>query len=196
MAVGASAKENIDWSYFNKTNVFSFSANYGWATIYYCMEGAINETDGSDDDVVYTDLSTKGDYVVMKYSTTDIKDIKIVVQLDSKRQAAPWGGWLMNSKEVYATGNPEGGIIAVPLAECKKASQIAIGSGQDGIGSITVEEIYFCTEAEYNTATAINNVAVETAANAEFVNGAGQKVGKNYKGLVINKATGKKFINK
>ena len=47
-----------------------------------------------------------------------------------------------------------------------------------------------------NPETAINNVAVESAANAEFVNAAGQKVGKNYKGLVINKATGKKFINK
>ena len=47
-----------------------------------------------------------------------------------------------------------------------------------------------------NPETAINNVAVESAANAEFVNAAGQKVGKNYKGLVINKATGKKLINK
>ena len=45
------------------------------------------------------------------------------------------------------------------------------------------------------TTTGINNVAVESAANAEFVNAAGQKVGKNYKGLVINKATGKKYIN-
>ena len=45
------------------------------------------------------------------------------------------------------------------------------------------------------TTTGINDVKV-AAANAEFVNAAGQKVGKNYKGLVINKATGKKYINK
>lgn len=42
----------------------------------------------------------------------------------------------------------------------------------------------------------VQNVEVLNAANAEFVNAAGQKVGKNYKGLVINKATGKKHINK
>ena len=45
------------------------------------------------------------------------------------------------------------------------------------------------------TTTGINDVKV-AAANAEFVNAAGQKVGMNYKGLVINKATGKKYINK
>lgn len=48
--------------------------------------------------------------------------------------------------------------------------------------------------AEMST-SGINDIKV-AAANAEFVNAAGQKVGKNYKGLVINKATGKKFINK
>ena len=45
-------------------------------------------------------------------------------------------------------------------------------------------------------ATGVQKVEVLNAANAEFVNAAGQKVGKNYKGLVINKATGKKYINK
>ena len=45
-------------------------------------------------------------------------------------------------------------------------------------------------------ATGVEKVEVLNAANAEFVNAAGQKVGKNYKGLVINKATGKKYINK
>ena len=44
--------------------------------------------------------------------------------------------------------------------------------------------------------TGVEKVEVLNAANAEFVNAAGQKVGKNYKGLVINKATGKKYINK
>ena len=46
------------------------------------------------------------------------------------------------------------------------------------------------------SATGIEKVEVLNAANAEFVNAAGQKVGMNYKGLVINKATGKKYINK
>ena len=44
--------------------------------------------------------------------------------------------------------------------------------------------------------TGVEKVEVLNASNAEFVNAAGQKVGKNYKGLVINKATGKKYINK
>ena len=44
--------------------------------------------------------------------------------------------------------------------------------------------------------TGVQKIEVLNPANAEFVNAAGQKVGKNYKGLVINKATGKKYINK
>ena len=60
------------------------------------------------------------------------------------------------------------------------------------VGTITVKSVKITHEA---TGTGINDVKV-AAANAEFVNAAGQKVGKNYKGLVINKATGKKFINK
>lgn len=44
--------------------------------------------------------------------------------------------------------------------------------------------------------TGVEKVEVMAADNGEFVNAAGQKVGKNYKGLVINKATGKKFINR
>ena len=60
------------------------------------------------------------------------------------------------------------------------------------VGTITVKSVKITHEA---TGTGINDVKVADA-NAEFVNAAGQKVGKNYKGLVINKATGKKFINK
>ena len=60
------------------------------------------------------------------------------------------------------------------------------------VGTITVKSVKITHEA---TETGINDVKV-AAANAEFVNAAGQKVGKNYRGLVINKATGKKFINK
>ena len=87
----------------------------------------------------------------------------------------------------------------------------------DGEGNVlSVEDFENATIAEYDnsktvyypawqgkatfeivemTTTGINDVKV-AAANAEFVNAAGQKVGKNYKGLVINKATGKKYINK
>lgn len=43
--------------------------------------------------------------------------------------------------------------------------------------------------------TAINNVAVESAADAQLYNAAGQKVGKNYKGLVMQK-NGKKWMQK
>lgn len=45
------------------------------------------------------------------------------------------------------------------------------------------------------TVTGINSVKVESA-DGEFYSVAGQKVGKNYKGLVIDRATGKKFINR
>ena len=60
------------------------------------------------------------------------------------------------------------------------------------VGTITVKNVKITHES---TGTGIDDVKVATA-NAEFVNAAGQKVGMNYKGLVINKATGKKYINK
>ena len=62
----------------------------------------------------------------------------------------------------------------------------------DFAGDIYLDDV----EMYYTTSTGVEKVEVLNAANAEFVNAAGQKVGKNYKGLVINKATGKKFINK
>lgn len=46
------------------------------------------------------------------------------------------------------------------------------------------------------TTTKIENIESSTLTNEVLYNMSGQKVGKNYKGLVINKATGKKFINK
>ena len=50
-------------------------------------------------------------------------------------------------------------------------------------------------KVEKNTTEGINTVATETInANAPMYNLAGQRVGKNYKGVVIQ--NGKKFINK
>ena len=46
------------------------------------------------------------------------------------------------------------------------------------------------------TATGVETIKSSISKNDELYNMSGQKVGKNYKGLVINKATGKKFINK
>lgn len=43
---------------------------------------------------------------------------------------------------------------------------------------------------------AIEKVEIVNTVNAELYSVAGQKVGKNYKGLVIDRATGKKFINR
>ena len=85
----------------------------------------------------------------------------------------------------------EEGINEISITSEDDLSRVRIGGTGAG-QKMVIHYIY----ADTNTPTAINNVAVESAANAEFVNAAGQKVGKNYKGLVINKATGKKFINK
>lgn len=64
------------------------------------------------------------------------------------------------------------------------------------VGSVykDVPSIYII-KVEKNTADGINTVATETInANAPMYNLAGQRVGKNYKGVVIQ--NGKKFINK
>ena len=64
------------------------------------------------------------------------------------------------------------------------------------VGSVykEVPSIYII-KVEKNTADGINTVATETInANAPMYNLAGQRVGKNYKGVVIQ--NGKKFINK
>ena len=64
-------------------------------------------------------------------------------------------------------------------------------TAKDASASVKVVGAWIISDA-----TGVEKVEVLNADNAEFVNAAGQKVGKNYKGLVINKATGKKYINK
>ena len=71
------------------------------------------------------------------------------------------------------------------------AGGVTLGSGVGPAKIVKVVGAWIISDA-----TGVEKVEVLNAANAEFVNAAGQKVGKNYKGLVINKATGKKVINK
>lgn len=52
-----------------------------------------------------------------------------------------------------------------------------------------------CVLKSDTPASAINNIAVESATDAQLYNAAGQKVGKNYKGLVMQK-NGKKWMQK
>lgn len=66
-----------------------------------------------------------------------------------------------------------------------------------GVQCTTADPIFVEVKGAWQviTGTGINGVKA-VANNGELVNAAGQKVGKNYKGLVIDRATGKKFMNR
>ena len=82
------------------------------------------------------------------------------------------------------------GINEIEITSADDLSRVRIG-GRGAGHKMVIHYIY----ADNNTATAINNVAVESAADAQLYNAAGQKVGKNYKGLVMQK-NGKKWMQK
>ena len=117
--------------------------------------------------------------------------------------------FLPNMEEKDQWGNHKPYTYAINASSDKKV-EITIDNTIDEISGPVVEMRLQANEPEtfpaevkivkitrkIVSATGIEKVEVLNAANAEFVNAAGQKVGMNYKGLVINKATGKKYINK
>ena len=81
------------------------------------------------------------------------------------------------------------GINEIEITSADDLSRVRIG-GRGAGHKMVIHYIY----ADNSTATAINNVAAETAADGQKFNLAGQKVGKNAKGLYI--MNGKKYIKK
>lgn len=84
-----------------------------------------------------------------------------------------------------------GGEQEIEITDADDLSRVRIG-GRGGGHKFVIHYIYATT---LPISTAISKVSVETAADAQLYNAAGQKVGKHFKGLVMYK-NGKKWIQK
>ncbi len=119
----------------------------------------------------------------MRYKPLTVEDNKASFTIDASDCTYTGWGYKDGNKDQEYTDEPQD-VVAVTLQMCDdKATYPA---------TISIKKITRTIVA----ASGVEKVEILKADNGEYVNAAGQKVGKNYKGLVINKATGKKYINK
>ncbi|MGN1228705.1 MAG: hypothetical protein ACI4T5_03510 [Prevotella sp.] len=225
MAVGANAQTeetlkftsgNPDWgqAYVNDGVAFEWPGRFfesGELTGKAKWAGS-NLRDVSDADVTFDRTSGKIQTYTIEFSETPAIELQLCVNCIIPNQ---WGGGHSTMKYKPLTVENNKAIVTVDASDCfftgtgyyEEGNKDFTDEPQD-VASITLQ---MCDQddAKYPATisikkitrvvsddTGVEKVEVLNAANAEFVNAAGQKVGKSYKGLVINKATGKKFINK
>ena len=152
VALSVNAKEAID---FTKIEGFQYGTSFtlgGWDWKGVTLsqgEPVKNEEAKTADDssVIYYDGSA-WDYVVVKYSASTA-DISLIAQYKCLGTIGQYG---VEYAQASATINKSetGGYAALQLDEAQKKTinQIAIQGGQGG-GSITIEEVYFATTAEW-----------------------------------------------
>lgn len=149
----------------------------GWAgtdnTQYYKGTVSFN---GQWQQLVLKDVTGMKDIQIKVELAEDATDVQMCVDYEDGSSE-----WPQFTGKVATFSTKEGAVIKNCGIQFKAAE-----------GSASVEVV----GAWIIGTTGVQKIEVLNPANAEFVNAAGQKVGKNYKGLVINKATGKKYINK
>lgn len=98
------------------------------------------------------------------------------------------------ARTAYMTKNDENTVFTFDLKKIKEDTGAVrlhcIKGGSWTNGTAKSMKLY-----KGSVPSAINNVSVESAVDAQLYNAAGQKVGKNYKGLVMQK-NGKKWMQK
>lgn len=173
-----------------------------------------NLRDASDADVTFDRTSGTTQTYTIEFDETPALKLQMCINCIVPNQ---WGGGHSTMRYKPLTVENNKATFTVDVNDCtftgkgyyseEEGGTKDIDNQPENVTSITLQ---MCDDAATYPATisikkitrvisdptGVQKVEVLNAANAEFVNAAGQKVGKNYKGLVINKATGKKFINK
>ena len=152
--------------------------------------------DKNGNSLTYDPTSNTKQIITIEYAEKPSIDLRLLPNMEEKDQ---WGNHKPYTYGIYANSGKkveltidntvDEGKISGPVVEMRLSAN---GDNDTFPAEVKINKI---TRKIINP-TGVEKVEVLNAANAEFVNAAGQKVGKNYKGLVINKATGKKFINK
>lgn len=173
-----------------------------------------NLRDASDADVTFDRTSGKVQTYTIEFDETPTLKLQMCINCIVPNQ---WGGGHSTMRYKPLTVENNKATFTVDVNDCtytgkgyyseEEGGTKDIDNQPENVTSITLQ---MCDDAATYPATisikkitrvtsdpsGVQNVEVLNTANTEFVNAAGQKVGKNYKGLVINKATGKKYINK
>ena len=226
MAVGANAQEetlkftsgNPDWgqSYVDDGVAFVWPGRFFESGV---LKGnklyaGSNLKDAEDKDVTFDRTSGKTQTYTIEFEETPALKLQMCINCIVPNQ---YGGGHSTMRYKPLTVENNKATFTVDVNDCTFTGKGYYTENEGGTKDITDQPenvtsivLQMCdNEATYpatisikkitrviSDPTGVEKVEVLNAANAEFVNAAGQKVGKNYKGLVINKATGKKYINK
>lgn len=151
MAISASAKEPIDFTTiegFAYGTPFSLGA-WDWKGVVLGEgEPVVDEANKTADDsnVKYYDASAY-DYVVVKYSASTI-DVSLIAQYKCLGTSGQWGAeFAQGQSTIDASSEPSYAALALDPAQKNTFYQIAIQPGT--AGSITIDEVYFATAAEW-----------------------------------------------
>lgn len=152
MAVSASAKEPID---FTKAEGFAYGTPYAlgvweWKGAVLAEGEPVQDTANNtadDSNVKYYDASAY-DYVVVKYSAATV-DVSLIAQYKCLGTIGQWGtDFAQGQSTISASSEPSYAALALDPAQKNTINQIAVQAGS-AAGSITIDEIYFATAAEW-----------------------------------------------
>ncbi|MBR6998508.1 MAG: hypothetical protein IKI19_06875 [Prevotella sp.] len=174
MAVGSSAKEALDLSslYTNGTTI-EFAGGWSWQGVTLSSGELIqNQEAGTTDDtnMTYFDASAF-DYLVVKYSASTC-DVNVIIQYNANGVIGQWGPEFYQG-QVTAEKKAKGGVVGIKLDEHKATINSVAFQNMNDAGSITIEEAYWASTAEYEAA--ISDLPVETTKEIDFTTIGGYK---------------------
>ena len=166
-AASMNAKEAVDLSsLYTSGTTIEFDGGWQWKGIGYSTGELIQNTEaGTTDDsnVTYFDASAF-DYLVMKYSASTC-DVNLIIQYNSMGTIGQWGPEYYPGQNT-AEKKAKGGLVAIKLDEHKSTINSVALQNQNDAGSLTIEEVYWATTAEYEAALA--DQPVETTKEIDF----------------------------
>lgn len=152
LVCSVNASEPID---FTKISGFAYGEPFtlgGWDWKGVTLSQGNLETDedartADDSNVNYFDASSY-DYVVVKYSNASA-DVSLVAQYKCKGTLGDWGAeYEQGSAVIAASSESTYAALALDASQKNTINQIAIQGGGGG-ATITIDEIYFATEEEW-----------------------------------------------
>ena len=152
-AVSMNAKTDLDFSgIYTSGTTIDFTGGWQWKGVT-LASGFDEEKDGDtwvsfgDANATYFDASAY-DYLCLKYSASTC-DVNLIIQYNYKGTIGQWGPEFEQG-QVSMIKSAKGGFVAIKLDADKKAkvNQVAVQNLNDA-GSLTVEEIFWGSTAEY-----------------------------------------------
>ena len=167
IAASVNAKENLDLSTLYSTGTtIEFTGGWQWKGLNFSTGELIQDeaTQTTDDtNVVYLDASAY-DYLVVKYSASTC-DVNLIIQYNATGTIGQWGPEF-NQGQVTLDKKSKGSVVGLKLDGHKNTVNAVAFQNQNDNGTLTIEECYWATTAEYEAAIA--DQPVETTKEIDF----------------------------